>query len=252
MFLRQEDFATVVRSTPLVSPTLLSRTVAASFCLAKEPTAGAGLLVCAGRARAERRNAGSAFERLTMAELGLRLPITAGRFTVSGSTFMTITSPARISPSLCGARFSLQSSGRRTVTAGEQHDDYHWLTPDALLASDNVTLTAAPIFSLRSVPEYPDYKILVYGINYSPELTGIGKYTARWWNGWRHKVMRCGLLPHPLLPAVAGGRELFRLALQTREGAATVWRCPLYVPKQPSTLNACCISAVLPSAVSFH
>ncbi len=233
MFLRQEDFATVVRSTPLALSTLLSRTVAASFCLAKEPPPGAGLLVCAGRARAERRNAEAAFERLTMAELGLRLPITEASFTVSGSTFMTITSPARIYHSLCGARFSLQSSGGRAVTPDEQHDDYRWLTPDALLASAMFTLTAAPIFSLRSVPEYPIMKILVYGINYSPELTGIGNTPAKWWNGWRHKVMRCGSLRAALLPAVAGGRELFRLAVQREEGAATVWRCPLYVPKQP-------------------
>ena len=42
-------------------------------------------------------------------------------------------------------------------------------------------------------------KILVYGINYSPELTGIGKYTGEMVE-WLAaiKVMRCGLLPHRL------------------------------------------------------
>ncbi len=232
MFLRQEDFATVVRSTPLSLSTLLLRTVAASFCLAKDQPPGAGLLVCAGRARAERRTLEAAFERLTMAELGLRLPIQQASFTVSGSTFMTITSPARFHHSLCGARFSLQSRGRRALLPDEQHDDYRWLTPDALLAVTMFTLTAAPIFSLRSVPESRIMKILVYGINYSPELTGIASTPERWWNGWRHKVMRCGFYRTALLSAVAGGRELFRLADKREEGAATVWRCPLYVPKQ--------------------
>ncbi len=40
----------------------------------------------------------AAFERLTMAELGLRLPITAGQFYGVWQHFMTITSPARNSP----------------------------------------------------------------------------------------------------------------------------------------------------------
>ena len=48
--------------------------------MAKNQPPGAGLLVCAGRARAEDETLEAAFERLTMAELGLRLPITAGQF----------------------------------------------------------------------------------------------------------------------------------------------------------------------------
>ena len=84
MFLRQEDFATVVRSTPLVSLDLfVDEQYAASSCLAKEtnrpgPAGVTGFVP--GRARAERRMLEAAFERLTMAELGLRLPITAGQF----------------------------------------------------------------------------------------------------------------------------------------------------------------------------
>ena len=35
-------------------------------------------------------------------------------------------------------------------------------------------------------------KILVYGINYSPELTGIGKYTGEMVSGWRDRGMTYG------------------------------------------------------------
>lgn len=60
MFLRQEDFATVVRSTPLVSLDFIVENSRGEFLLGKKnQPPGAGLLVCAGRARAERRNAGS-------------------------------------------------------------------------------------------------------------------------------------------------------------------------------------------------
>ncbi len=55
MFLRQEDFATVVRSTPLVSLDFIIENSRGEFLLGKKnQPPGAGLLVCAGRARAER------------------------------------------------------------------------------------------------------------------------------------------------------------------------------------------------------
>lgn len=38
-------------------------------------------------------------------------------------------------------------------------------------------------------------KILVYGINYSPELTGIGKYTGEMVEWMASGDMTCGSLP---------------------------------------------------------
>lgn len=81
-------------------------------------------------------------------------------------------------------------------------------------------------------------KILVYGINYSPELTGIGKYTGEmveWLAAQGHEV-RVITAP-PYYPQWQVGENYSAPALQTRRGAATAWRCPLYVPKQPSTLK---------------
>lgn len=81
-------------------------------------------------------------------------------------------------------------------------------------------------------------KILVYGINYSPELTGIGKYTGEmveWMARQGHEV-RVITAP-PYYPQWKVGERYSAWRYRREEGDATVWRCPLYVPKQPSTLK---------------
>ncbi len=81
-------------------------------------------------------------------------------------------------------------------------------------------------------------KILVYGINYSPELTGIGKYTGEmveWMASQGHEV-RVITAP-PYYPEWQVDKHYSSWRYRREEGAATVWRCPLYVPKQPSTLK---------------
>ncbi|SUG55022.1 glycosyltransferase [Salmonella enterica subsp. diarizonae] len=81
-------------------------------------------------------------------------------------------------------------------------------------------------------------KILVYGINYSPELTGIGKYTGEmvaWMAREGHEV-RVITAP-PYYPQWKVGERYSAWRYCREEGEATVWRCPLYVPKQPSTLK---------------
>ncbi|MGR7963347.1 GDP-mannose mannosyl hydrolase, partial [Escherichia coli] len=81
MFLRQEDFATVVRSTPLVSLDFIVENSRGEFLLGKRTNRPAQgyWFVPGGRVRKD-ETLEAAFERLTMAELGLRLPITAGQF----------------------------------------------------------------------------------------------------------------------------------------------------------------------------
>ncbi|MEG1212471.1 MAG: colanic acid biosynthesis fucosyltransferase WcaI [Leclercia sp.] len=81
-------------------------------------------------------------------------------------------------------------------------------------------------------------KILVYGINYSPELTGIGKYTGEmveWMASQGHEV-RVITAP-PYYPEWEVDERYSNWRYRREEGAATVWRCPLYVPKKPSTLK---------------
>ncbi|EGT4253165.1 colanic acid biosynthesis glycosyltransferase WcaI [Citrobacter amalonaticus] len=81
-------------------------------------------------------------------------------------------------------------------------------------------------------------KILVYGINYSPELTGIGKYTGEMveWMAREGHDVRVITAP-PYYPQWKVGERYSAWGYRREEGDATVWRCPLYVPKQPSTLK---------------
>lgn len=81
-------------------------------------------------------------------------------------------------------------------------------------------------------------KILVYGINYSPELTGIGKYTGEmveWMVSKGHDVRVITAPPYYPQWKVNGGYSCWRY--RREQGDAIVWRCPLYVPKQPSTIK---------------
>ncbi|EOQ48454.1 TPA: WcaI family glycosyltransferase [Citrobacter braakii] len=81
-------------------------------------------------------------------------------------------------------------------------------------------------------------KILVYGINYSPELTGIGKYTGEmveWMVRQGHDV-RVVTAP-PYYPNWKVNKPYSSWRYCREIGEITVWRCPLYVPKQPSTLK---------------
>lgn len=81
----------------------------------------------------------NAFARLTEAELGLRLPMTAGQFygvwqhfyddNFSGTDFTT-------HYVVIGYRLQVNQADLRLPDS--QHDDYRWLKPDVLLASDNV------------------------------------------------------------------------------------------------------------------
>jgi len=82
-------------------------------------------------------------------------------------------------------------------------------------------------------------RILIYGLNYSPELTGIGKFTgemAKWLSDKGHDV-RIVTAP-PYYPAwrvsISYKTWVYR---KERLGGVKVWRCPLWVPRQPSGLT---------------
>ena len=81
-------------------------------------------------------------------------------------------------------------------------------------------------------------KILLYGINYSPELTGIGKYSgeqARWLASQGHEVRVVTAPPYYPQWQVGEGYSSWRYRTEQDDGV-TVIRCPLYVPRQPSAL----------------
>ncbi len=87
-------------------------------------------------------------------------------------------------------------------------------------------------------------RILIYGINYAPELTGIGKYTGEMssWLAARGHDVRVVTAP-PYYPAWSI-REDYRGKLYRTENAArqnpaepVVYRTPLYVPAVPTGLK---------------
>lgn len=78
-------------------------------------------------------------------------------------------------------------------------------------------------------------KILLYGINYAPELTGIGKYTAEMAEALAaagHQVRVVCAPPYYPEWRVAKGFSAFRYANECRNGVH-IWRTPLWVPAQP-------------------
>ena len=79
MFLSTQDFATVVRSTPLVSIDLIVENAQGEYLLGKRTNRPAQgfWFVPGGRVQKDETLA-DAFARLTQAELGLSLPISAG------------------------------------------------------------------------------------------------------------------------------------------------------------------------------
>jgi colanic acid biosynthesis glycosyl transferase WcaI len=83
--------------------------------------------------------------------------------------------------------------------------------------------------------DYP-VKILLYGLNFSPDLTGIGKYSgemAAWLAAKGHDLRVVTAPPYYPEWRVADGYS--GAAYKVEEGRGlTIYRCPLWVPKRPS------------------
>jgi colanic acid biosynthesis glycosyl transferase WcaI len=82
-------------------------------------------------------------------------------------------------------------------------------------------------------------KILFYGINYTPELTGIGKYSGemcKWLAARGHEVKVISAPPYYPEWRIGDGYSGWSYRHE-RWGGVDVLRCPLYVPKQPKTVT---------------
>lgn len=78
-------------------------------------------------------------------------------------------------------------------------------------------------------------KILIYGINYAPEMTGIGKYTgemAAWLASRGHEVRVVTAPPYYPEWRVAQPYTANRYASEARDGVR-ISRAPLWVPSKP-------------------
>lgn len=79
-------------------------------------------------------------------------------------------------------------------------------------------------------------QILIYGINFSPELTGIGKYTGEMTEWLIDKNIKCTVVtsfpyyPHWKIQQPYKG--IFYKKEVLYNGLLTIYRCPMYVPKK--------------------
>jgi colanic acid biosynthesis glycosyl transferase WcaI len=88
-------------------------------------------------------------------------------------------------------------------------------------------------------------RILIHGINFSPELVGIGKYTGEMadWLARRGHEVRVVTAP-PFNPAskVGDGYSAWQYRRESSSaasgsGSLVAFRCPLFVPRRPSTVK---------------
>jgi colanic acid biosynthesis glycosyl transferase WcaI len=79
-------------------------------------------------------------------------------------------------------------------------------------------------------------KILIYSLNFAPELTGIGRYNsemARWLQQHGHAVRVIAAPPYYPAWAVAEPYRAWSYTVEDREGVE-VLRCPIWVPSNPT------------------
>lgn len=82
-------------------------------------------------------------------------------------------------------------------------------------------------------------KLLVYGINFAPELTGIGKYTgemAQWLAHAGHEVRAITAPPYYPAWRVQAGHSARQYRVERWQGVQVI-RTPLWVPRQPGGLK---------------
>lgn len=79
-------------------------------------------------------------------------------------------------------------------------------------------------------------KILLYGLNFAPEPTGIGKYSgemAAWLAAAGNEVRVVTAPPYYPAWSIGAGYSAWR-GMQERWQGVRVWRAPLWVPRRPS------------------
>lgn len=82
-------------------------------------------------------------------------------------------------------------------------------------------------------------KILLYGINYSPELTGTGRYSGEmgsWLASNKHDVRVITAPPYYPEWRIHPGYSVWRYGVNEEKGLRVI-RCPLYVPARPRLLS---------------
>ena len=83
-------------------------------------------------------------------------------------------------------------------------------------------------------------RLLFLGLNYTPELTGIGKYSGEmmeWLAGRGHEVRVVTTPPYYPAWQVSKGYAWWQYRRETSDAGAKIYRCPLWVPANPNGLK---------------
>ncbi|HSY01424.1 MAG TPA: glycosyltransferase, partial [Acidobacteriaceae bacterium] len=83
-------------------------------------------------------------------------------------------------------------------------------------------------------------RILLLGLNYAPELTGIGKYSGEmmeWLAGRGHEVRVVTTPPYYPAWQVWAGYRWWQYRREVSSAGVGIWRCPIWVPKKPGGLT---------------
>ena len=83
-------------------------------------------------------------------------------------------------------------------------------------------------------------KLLLLSMNFSPELTGIGKYSGELAEGLAargHEVAVVCAPPHYPAWRVGSGHSAHRYSVDRSTSGVTVYRCPIWVPSRPTGLR---------------
>ena len=82
-------------------------------------------------------------------------------------------------------------------------------------------------------------KILIYGINYFPDLVGVGKYTGEfgdWLDEQSHEITVITAPPYYPNWKLDNRFDSY-LYKKNKNNGVTIWRCPIYVPAKPTAIT---------------
>lgn len=83
-------------------------------------------------------------------------------------------------------------------------------------------------------------RILLLGLNYAPELTGIGKYSGEmmeWLAGRGHEVRVVTTPPYYPEWKVGSGYRWWQYRREVSANGVRIYRCPIWVPEKPAGLS---------------
>lgn len=104
-------------------------------------------------------------------------------------------------------------------------------------------------------------RILLIGYNYAPEPTGIGKYSGEMMHWLANEGYTCGVITaYPYYPywkvQEPFNKKKYWYSKQKKMyasgGSTTIYRCPMYIPEEPSGLKRICLDISFMASAFFR